>query len=447
MQMRILFINPPNTPFTSREILIAPIDILNLASFVESLGHYVEILDMDAKKLKATKIKHYTNFDYVVAVYDNHIPLHKDNAFLDLKYIGDFYNKQNIPTILVGKVGTYLPSVLKDINFKIAVLGGKNQEGVLKQIFAAKELEKIKNIAYLSNGKIIENEKDGDVFDINLLPLSNRKLLDARNYIDVASILTSRGCINNCKFCPVKNYWGNWQGKSAKLVVKEIEHLCNLGYKKIIFLDDNASCDSKRLEEISKEIIAKKIDVQLGLLASINTYSKEIFKLMYLAGFRWVHFGIESGSQEVLKNINKSFDVEKAKQIILELKQIGYRVRTSIIFDLNPVTEENLNKTINFLKDAKPQEIRLHYLVNRLGASMGENRKGNVQYIHNSSVVNKQDKDLQLLESKKNELLKWLKSQGYIVVKNAEKWKKLAKQNCADLKFISFCPSRYGLGW
>ena len=81
------------------------------------------------------------------------------------------------------------------------------------------------------------------------------------------------------------------------------------------------------MKEISKIILEKKINIRLGCLASINTYDKETFELMYKAGFRWLHFGIESGSQKVIENNNKSFNIEYAKKVIKEVKQIRNRAR------------------------------------------------------------------------------------------------------------------------
>ena len=446
--MKILFINPPNEPFTDRSILIEPIDILNLASFVEMLGINVEILDMDYEQKEISKIENYYNYDYVIVVYDNHIPLHKDDSFKNLKFIGNFYKQKNIPTILVGKLGTYNPQIIKEIDFTACTIGGLNIEGTIKKILDGEKLENISNLAYNDGKNIIINKNDEKVFDINNLPIPNRNLMGKNKYIDIKSILTSRGCNNNCSFCPVRNYWGAWQGKAPEKVVQEIESLAKNKVEKIIFLDDNASCDSLRLQKISKLLIEKNIKVNLGLLSSINNYDYDTFKLMKQAGFIWVHLGIESGSQNVINRYNKKFNLENSKEIIKQLKELGYRVRVSIIFDLEPVTEENLNKTIDYLIQTTPHEIRLHYLVARKGSSLYVDLDDNCpQYIHQNNVVICGNKDLNLLEKKKQELIDKLSKLNYKIIKNTKEWAKFSKKCDKNFKFLSFCPSRYGLGW
>ena len=109
---------------------------------------------------------------------------------------------------------------------------------------------------------------------------------------------------------------------------------------------------------------------------------------MYKAGFRWIHFGIESGSQKVLENNNKNFDVDYAKRVIKEVKQIGFRVRTSFIFDLPTTTKDDMEKTIQFILETEPDEIRGHFLT-PTGTVYTHDVNLNITYTHNWGVVTK----------------------------------------------------------
>ena len=230
--------------------------------------------------------------------------------------------------------------------------------------------------------------------------------------------------------------------------------ISNYDTKKILFLDDNATVNKKRMQDISKAIIEKKLNIRLGCLASINTYDKETFELMYKAGFRWLHFGIESGSQKVLENNKKIFDIVYAKNVIKEVKQMGYRVRTSFIFDLPTTTKEDMQKTIEFILETEPDEIRGHFLSLRLGTTiyskLSKEKELPTQYIHS---------DKPLLESKVytnfdmlqdiDILINRLKDKDYKIVRDVSKWEDLEKLRNKEgkIKFLSFCPSRYGIDW
>lgn len=461
--MNILLINPPNAPFSEQKLLIEPIDIITLGTYLQQLGENVKFLDMDCKKLNNKDLENYIkNVFYpniAIISYDYHIPLHTDKALENISEICKEFKKYNIKTIMIGKMVTYNPKIIDKINFDIGIIG--ETENTIKNIldigFNNEELSKISGIVFKNNKEIIVTQYNynKEKIDLNDLSIPNRKLVDLTDYIDIRSILTSRGCINKCDFCPVHNYWGDWRGKTAENVVNEIEDLIEkYNTKKIIFLDDNATANNIRMEEISNILIKKKINIKLGCLASINTYKKETFELMYRAGFRWVHFGVESGSQKVLENNNKKFNVDYAKQIIKEVKQIGFRVRASFIFDLPTTTKEDMEETIKFILETKPHEIRGHFLTLRLGTTIYEklSKEKDIpnQYIHS---------DKPLLESKvytNSEMLKdidilinKLISEEYKIVRDVKEWENLEKlrNKNGEIKFLSFCPSRYGIDW
>ena len=133
---------------------------------------------------------------------------------------------------------------------------------------------------------------------------------------------------------------------------------------------------------------------------------------MYQVGFRWIHFGIETGSSRLLKQMNKEMDIDKVKEIIKETKEIGYRIRNSFILDYPTTTKEDLIKTKELILELEPHEIRLHYLAYRVGTPIYEENKNIInktQYIH-SNKPNIENKDL---ESEIDNLLKELEKRNY----------------------------------
>ncbi len=355
---------------------------------------------------------------------------------------------------MIGKTVSYSPNIIKDINFDFGIIG--EVENTLTELLEEKvNLNNIQGIVYKRNNEIIINPPSEEKCNLEKLPITNRELVNLSDYIDVRSILTSRGCINKCDFCPTYNYWGTWRGRTAQNIVEEIEYLVkNYNSKKIIFLDDNATVDNNRMKQISNIILEKNINVKLGCLASINTYDKETFELMYKAGFRWIHFGIETGSQKILEANNKNFDIENAKNIIKEVKEIGFRVRTSFIFDLPATKHEDMQKTINFILETEPDEVRGHFLSLRLGTTIYNNlsKKNKIptQYIHsNKPLLENEDYTNNELLQDVDSLVNQLEKRDYKIVRNVKEWQNLEKLRNKEgkIKFLSFCPSRYGIDW
>ena len=129
---------------------------------------------------------------------------------------------------MIGKTVTYNPEIINKINFDIGIIG--EAENTLKTLLKSninntQELTKISGITFKNGNETIINKPNKEKYDLDKLPIPNRELADLEDYIDIRSILTSRGCINQCNFCPTYNYWGSWRGKSAENVIKEIESL------------------------------------------------------------------------------------------------------------------------------------------------------------------------------------------------------------------------------
>lgn len=430
--MKTLFINAPNVPFTEKSILIEPIDLLALATYAKSLGHEVKIIDMDVKRLTCKDLNFkILNPDYVIMLFDYHLPLHTNEAIKVINKISNHAKDSGAKVIIAGKTPKHYPSI-----FNADIIINSEAEYALKEILEAKKLSEIKGITYQEKGKIITTKERTEKIDLNSLPIPKRDLLDINDYIDVRTILSSRGCNNCCNFCATPSFWGKWRARSAKNVIDEVELLVKqYNAKKILFIDDNAIIDNKRMIKISKELIKRAIKVSLGCLGSINYYNKSMIKIMHKAGFRWIHYGAESACSSALTKSHKGITPLNIRKAINESRRIGLRVRTSWIMDLPGMDKQGLIDTINLILDCEPEELRMHYLTLRVGSEFEQgikNGKIPSQYIHQKKSINNPMKIF----------LKKLEKKGYKIIDKISDWNKALPK-----KFISFCPARYGINW
>lgn len=199
----------------------------------------------------------------------------------------------------------------------------------------------------------------------------------------------------------------------------------------------------ERMINICEEIKKRCLKALFGCLSSIAHYDKELFELMYEVGFRWVHFGIESGSERILKAMGKPMDIFYVKQVIKEVKKIGYRVRTSFILDYPRSALEDFNQTKNLILKLGPQEIRFHYLAYRPGTPVALENSNRIMssYIHGT-------KSEQELSYSENILLflQELEKLGYLVITKDQEWNIYNDLDKAQ-KFVSMVPMKYGMCW
>lgn len=452
--LNILFINPPNIPFSSKGILIEPIDLLTVANYAEQLEFSASALDMDVNHISSKDLSRLSlgGVDLAIIVCDYHIPLHNKGAFDQLKEISSFFKAKNAKVAIAGKSATF------DNGAHLAKIGADlyiqhDIEPFLesfKTVLDLNQPSKLKNVRYLVKDILFETPRQP--FDMRNIQAFKRDFLDLTQYIDVRTILSSRGCNLKCSFCHVPGFWGSWQGRTAQSVVDELLMLENrYNAKKVLFLDDNATANKRHMQEITSLLSTKTHNLRLGCLSSVLSYSEDLFKQMYCAGFRWVHFGAESADDKLLKEMHKAINFDKTIAAVRGAKRIGFRVRTSWILDMPNSTEEGLMTTLKAIEELETPEIRLHYLTLRLGSELNkEYSQVTEQFIHNSSQnLNISGVSDMFIQHNVEALLSRLVVKGYTVVRNAEDFLKIEelKKVNPELKIVSLCPLRYGLNW
>lgn len=198
-------------------------------------------------------------------------------------------------------------------------------------------------------------------------PLANLDKLPYMDYNDLRiedydnqehiTLMTSRGCVWKCAFCSSRSFWKGYREMSAERIHQEISfHKIdrpNIGH--IDFQDLLFNANVKRLEEFCSLMI-KYPPFGGRMLWLANTIinpkmTKDTFRLMVQSGCKKVIFGIESGSQRVLDMMGKSYQIKDAKEVIKNASEAGIRVTGNFMFGFPGETEEDFQKTLDFIKE------------------------------------------------------------------------------------------------
>lgn len=163
------------------------------------------------------------------------------------------------------------------------------------------------------------------------------------------TMITSRGCPNNCYFCEDANT--PLFPKDIKTIDKEVKECADLGYKFISISDDMFCINIKRITSIAKTM--KKYNIKFRCLARANTFTEEMAKVLSENGCLEVGFGAESGSQKILDIINKKTTLEQIKRTINIIKDYGMFARASFMLGLPGETEETIGETYKLIKKSR----------------------------------------------------------------------------------------------
>lgn len=268
----------------------------------------------------------------------------------------------NIPLIVGGyKATECVEEIFKNCPKVDIIVRGEGEE-TIKDILNCEPYENILGISYRKDGTIVHN-KNRPLPDINTITPPDRSLR-RNDYHIIANglrvtntsfdtILSSRGCPYNCKFCTFNlNPLGqkrNYASRTAESVVKEIE---GISADFILFSDDNFFTEPKRSNEICDLIIKRKIKKRFAAQARIDiARHPELLAKAVKSGFKILLLGIESPHDRILASFNKGFNQATIRKYFSVLRKYPILYHGNFIYGNLGETEEEMLYLAKFAKE------------------------------------------------------------------------------------------------
>jgi len=150
----------------------------------------------------------------------------------------------------------------------------------------------------------------------------------------------------------------SFRTRSPKNAVDELQWLKDEhGADLIAFYDDTFTYDQQRASEICEEIRRRHLNLPWDCRTRVDRISPEILAKMEAANCRLIHFGVESGSQEMLNAMKKGTTVEQNAKGIKIAKDAGIAVAISVVVGYPGETENMLRATFNFIRKTSPDYV------------------------------------------------------------------------------------------
>lgn len=362
---KVTLINPPlTTEERYRKLskvgsVLPPLGLCSIASVLEKEGHDVNILDgqfIDESEI----LKKSLNSDIVCMGGPA-------MAYPKIVSLAEKIKQQNrdIKVIVGGNHMTAVPTLAiksRFIDFGVVGEAEITMAELVKAIESDKPTKKIKGIAYTKGEKIMMTKQRELIKDLDELPMPARHLLpplhlykpNAQNYkrLPSTSMISSRGCTFNCSFCDHSLFGRTFRSHSPERVVEEMEMLKEkYRINEVWFVDDTFTLNKKRVLEICRLIKEKKLDMSWNCLSRVDTIDKSLLKSMKESGCWLINYGIDSGNQKVLCDVNKRATLQQAKNAIQWTKEANMESKGFFIIGLPTDTEETIDDTIEFAKE------------------------------------------------------------------------------------------------
>lgn len=176
------------------------------------------------------------------------------------------------------------------------------------------------------------------------------------------------GCENFCSYCIIPYVRGKCRSKSKEKVIEEINNLVNNGYKEIVLTGIHTGNYGRDLGINFYDLLKEIVDIE-GLYRlrissiEITELTDEILELIkkYDVIVDHLHVPLQSGSDTILKLMNRKYDTNYFKNKIEDIRKIrpNISISTDVIAGFPGETEELFNETYEFCKEIKFSKIHV----------------------------------------------------------------------------------------
>ena len=285
--------------------------------------------------------------------------IENDFDFHDLsKYRGFTHIGISCMTPQKSQAYKLLHAIKKSYPEKIIIIGGPHANFYLQECLDEAFDHIVVGDGEFALEKILRGETSERVVripvsaeEMNNFPLPYREPSFLNQYefqtqgFKATTILTAKGCPMNCAFC-------EHAGTKTKLyhpenVGQQIDQAQAAGFNAIMFFDDIFCLSKHRVEELSREIVKRRMHYRC--FAHAKTMTREIAELLAGTGCIEIGFGAESGSQKILDAVNKKTTVRQNMDLVEICNEHHIKVKAFLMLGLPGETRETVAETAKFL--------------------------------------------------------------------------------------------------
>lgn len=335
--------------------LFPPLSLAWVASIAKQAGHEVIIVDartLDLSKEETLEILKQFKPDIIGFMMTTYM-------FQDtLDWIKYLKEHLRVPVIVGGynlRIYPHESISHAEIDFGVVEHAYYTLPALLGELKQVPNFDNVPGLVYKKNGKIIVNPHSQQI-EFDRFPNPARELLPNELYAEFPTerknftvMVTSLGCPFKCEFCEAGGTFYN--ARSPETVFKEIEecyHQNNI--REIDFFDYEFTGIKERVLKICSLLKEKNFDINWACRSRVDTVDGPLLQEMKNAGCSRIYFGLESGEQGVLDQVNKRITIKQIRETMgicrdLRIKSLGF-----FLIGAPGDNKETIKKTLKFAK-------------------------------------------------------------------------------------------------
>lgn len=203
------------------------------------------------------------------------------------------------------------------------------------------------------------------IIDLEGNPLPRLTLPSVKTHPTIGIVPISQGCLGNCSYCAVKFARGRLISYSPEDILKRVRQLLLEGCKEIwITAQDTAVYGfdiGYSLPQLLEDLVKIPYEYRIRVGMMNPTHLKQIvgdlikvYKSPKI--YKFIHIPVQSGSNKILRRMNRKYTVEEFKALIelLKVSLPKLTLSTDIIVGFPGETEEDFQETVKLLEEIQP---------------------------------------------------------------------------------------------
>lgn len=245
-------------------------------------------------------------------------------------------------------------------------------KGLVERLEEGRPFSDLEGISFRENGAVRHNP-DRPIADINGFPATPYDLVDLDRYLTASEAggstgdrrfiyyNSSVGCRHRCKFCVISLVFKRqWLALKPERVLDELEFLVKKHrIRTIYFADSEFFIDLGRVKEICRGIIERGLDIRWHALLRAEKLPKcdeETLQLIKRSGCDTLVVGVETGSQNVSRIINKDNKTEHAVATAKILARLGIAGHYAFVFGFPGERPEDVRASFDLIAKLKEND-------------------------------------------------------------------------------------------
>jgi len=327
--------------------------LLSIASFLKERGFHVRLYDRNVEQISLEIILQ--DFKPDIAGVSVISMLHIEDGALVSRQL----RKHGIPIVWGGHMASVVPELVLREGCADYVVVGEGEitfYELLQAIETKREIKQINGIVYLDKFGSVHHTAERAFANLANFPVIDWSFVDPEKYFvrhvfceRMMHLYCSKGCPERCAFCFNKGFHHcKHRRRPIEDVICEMKSLAmNHNMDGVYFMDESFGLHKGELRELCGHL--REMKLVWGCQTRLGHLTREDYQLMYDSGLRWVFFGVESGSQEMLERIHKRIDITKVETEFRLCREIGISATGGFIVGYPNETEEQLRETVRLM--------------------------------------------------------------------------------------------------